>query len=74
MPDQPSSTHPNAAAFPTGVSGPALRALAQARVRSMSDLTKWTETELKKLHGMGPKAVHALKAALAEQGQHLREG
>lgn len=74
MPDKPASTHPNAAAFPAGLSGPALRALAQARVRSMSDLVKWSEADLERLHGMGPKALRTLKAALAEQGHHLREG
>jgi hypothetical protein len=67
------STHPNEAAFPAGLSGPALRALARARIRSMSDLMKWSEADLAKLHGMGPKAIQTLKAALAEQGQQLRE-
>ena len=73
MSDKPIATHPNAAAFPAGLSGPALRALAQARVRSMSDVMKWTEADLVKLHGMGPKAIRTLKAALAEQGHDLRE-
>ena len=67
------STHPNEAAFPAGLSGPALRALAQAHVRAMSDLMKWSEADLAKLHGMGPKAIRTLKVALAEQGHQLRE-
>lgn len=65
------STHPNAAAFPP-IGGPALRALATAGVRSLSVLAHWRERELLALHGMGPKAVRILTAALAERGQHLR--
>jgi hypothetical protein len=43
------TTHPNAQAFPAGVSGPALRALAAAGIRSVDDLQKWTEP-----HGRWP--------------------
>jgi hypothetical protein len=70
--ERSSATHPNAAAFPAGVSGPALRALARARVRSLSDLTKWTEADLAALHGIGPKALRILKDALAKHGRRLR--
>jgi hypothetical protein len=66
------STHPNRAAFPPGVSGPALRALARAGVRSVADLARWTEAELAALHGMGPKALGALRDALAASGQRFR--
>ena len=65
-------THPNRAAFPPGVSGPALRALNVAGVRSMSDLTRWTETDLAALHGMGPKALAVLRSALADSGRTFR--
>lgn len=58
-------THPNAGAFPNGLSGPALRALANAGIRSPGDLRKWTESELQKLHGMGPKAIQVLRHSLA---------
>ena len=74
MAEKPKPTHPNAAAFPGGVSGPALRALARAGVRSLSDLVKWTEDELVALHGVGPKALRILKDALERQGRHLRTG
>ena len=56
-------THPNAAAFPPGISGPALRALAGAGIRSVTDLEKWKESDLAKLHGMGPKALALLLSA-----------
>jgi hypothetical protein len=73
MTDKRSATHPNAEAFPAGLSGPALRALAHAQIRSMNDLTKWTEVDLGMLHGMGPKGIQMLKDGLAHQGRHLRE-
>ena len=67
------STHPNAAAFPSGLSGPALRALANAGIRSMADLVRWREEDLAELHGMGPKALSQLKEGLAERGAGLRD-
>jgi predicted flap endonuclease-1-like 5' DNA nuclease len=56
-------THPNAAAFPPGLSGPALRALAESGIRSVADLARWTEADLARLHGMGPKALALLHSA-----------
>ena len=66
------TTHPNKAAFPPGVSGPALRALSSAGVRSMADLTRWSETDLATLHGMGPKALKLLRDALITSGWSFR--
>lgn len=66
------STHPNRAAFPAGMSGPSLRALSIAGVRSMDDLTSWTEGDLGALHGMGPKGVRILRDALAASGRGFR--
>ena len=72
MASQDDRTHPNRAAFPAGVSGPALRALAAAGVRSVADLARWTEGDLATLHGMGPKALGALRAALEASGHAFR--
>jgi hypothetical protein len=72
MASQDDRTHPNRAAFPAGVSGPALRALDAAGVRSVADLARWTEADLAKLHGMGPKALGALRAALEGSGRTFR--
>jgi DNA-directed RNA polymerase alpha subunit len=66
------TTHPNRAAFPTGLSGPALRALHAAGIRSVADLTRWTESDLAALHGMGPKGLDALRTALAASGRGFR--
>lgn len=57
--------------FPKGVSNPAKRALASVGVTELDQLTRFTETELARLHGMGPKALGSLKAALAERGKAL---
>jgi len=72
MAKQDDRTHPNRAAFPAGVSGPALRALAGAGVRSVADLARWTESDLAALHGMGPKALAALRDALEATGRSFR--
>ena len=66
------STHPNRGAFPAGLSGPALRALDRAGVRSIADLAQWSEAKLAALHGMGPKALDALRDALAASGRRFR--
>jgi hypothetical protein len=66
------TTHPNRAAFPPGLSGPALRALANAGIRSVADLPAWSEAHLAALHGMGPKALTALREALAARGEAFR--
>lgn len=66
------TTHPNRDAFPPGLSGPALRALATAGIRSVDALVQWTERDLARLHGMGPKALGLLKAALEERGRGFR--
>jgi hypothetical protein len=72
MASQDDRTHPNRAAFPAGVSGPALRALDSAGVRAVADLARWTEADLAKLHGMGPKALSALRGALEASGRTFR--
>ncbi|MCA0268915.1 MAG: RNA polymerase [Bacteroidetes bacterium] len=71
MPRPADITHPNRDAFPRGLPGPALRALATAGIVSMETLTAWRETDLAALHGMGPKGVRMLQEALATQGQAL---
>ena len=72
MAPKPAATHPNADAFPSGMSGPALRALAHAGIRSLTQVAKRTERELATLHGMGPKALRILSAGLAAHGLQFR--
>lgn len=54
--------------LPGGLAAPARRALRGAGYESLADLTRVTEDELSRLHGIGPNAVSQLRAALAERG------
>lgn len=47
---------------------PALRALNAAGYTHLEQLTEVSEAALLKLHGMGPKAIHILREALAAKG------
>ena len=68
----PTKTNVNLASdFPKGIGKPALRALASAGFDRLDQLTRGTESELLALHGMGPKAIGIIKAALRTQGKAL---
>jgi predicted flap endonuclease-1-like 5' DNA nuclease len=54
--------------LPDRLAKPAQRALAGAGYTHLEQLTRISEAELLKLHGMGPKALRQLREALAEQG------
>lgn len=60
-------------ALPAGLSRPAQRALAGAGYTHLEQLTEVTEKDLRKLHGMGPKAIRQLREALAAQGLSFRD-
>lgn len=47
-------------------SQPAKRALETINVFTLEQLAKHTEKEIANLHGMGPKGIRILKAAMAE--------
>ena len=72
MPKPNEDTHPNRGAFPAGLSGPALRALHHHGVRSVADLAAYSRHELATIHGMGPKALAVLEAALHAMGLEFR--
>ncbi len=57
-----------ASGFPTKIGQPATRALVNAGYTQLAQLTKVSATELKQLHGMGPKAIGILSEALATKG------
>lgn len=50
------------------LSAPARRALSAAGYAHIDQLAHASESDLAKLHGMGPAAIAALRAALAERG------
>ncbi len=46
---------------------PAQRALAAAGIQHLQQLTKFSEAEIKQLHGIGPNALVQLRQALADK-------
>jgi DNA-directed RNA polymerase alpha subunit len=47
--------------FSFKLSAPALRALTRAGIYAIEDFADWTEADVKKLHGIGPSAMKAIK-------------
>jgi hypothetical protein len=54
--------------FPPGMGKVAPRELGHAGYTKLKHLTKVTEAELLKIHGVGPKAIRILREALKAQG------
>jgi hypothetical protein len=50
------------------LAAPAQRALAGAGYTRLAQLARVRESELRRLHGLGPSALSTLRAALAAQG------
>lgn len=50
------------------LSAPAQRALASLGIQRLDQLTKYKESEIKKLHGLGPSTIKALHAAMKAKG------
>ena len=53
------------------IGAPATRALAAAGYPELAQLAGVPEAELRRLHGMGPKALGILRDALAARGLSL---
>ncbi len=54
--------------LPQGLGAPAPRALAGAGIVRLAQVAKFSEAELKQLHGIGPNALGQLRQALAAKG------
>ncbi|MFO0924745.1 MAG: DUF1801 domain-containing protein [Pirellulales bacterium] len=54
--------------FPPGIAKPALRALFAAGFTTLDQLAQTAEEQIAQLHGMGPKAINTLRAALNQRG------
>lgn len=50
------------------LSAPARRALHNAGIKTPSQLSKFTVTEILRLHGMGPSSIPKLKTVLKSEG------
>ena len=62
----------SATTLPKGIGKPATRALAAVGVTRLDQITHFTESQLLAMHGVGPKAVGVIQAALASQGQAFK--
>lgn len=60
--------HPLESDLPREAGQPARRALAAAGYVRLEQLTQAAEADLLRLHGVGPKALAVLRAALAARG------
>lgn len=58
--------------FPENLGAPALRALLDANITMLALLTKYAEADILALHGMGPKGVTRLKAALRARRMKMK--
>src|SRR5687768_12559583 len=59
--------------LPEKLGAPAERALAAAGIKNLKQLTKFSEAEIKQLHGVGPNALGKLREALAERGLSFKD-
>lgn len=66
-----------AAKKPTGdlpkLYAPARRALENAGISSLLQISKYKESEISDLHGMGPKAMQVLREELGAKGLSFNE-
>ena len=50
------------------LAAPAQRALAKAGIRTLKQLARFSEAEIKRLHGIGPNALEKFRKALKAKG------
>ena len=59
--------------FLTTLSAPARRAMERLGITCLADLTKYSEADILKLHGVGPSSTPIIKAFLASENLCLKE-
>jgi len=59
--------------FQSLLAAPARRALENAGIKTITQLSTKTEAEILSLHGMGPSSIPKLRAALESEGLSFRE-
>ena len=60
--------------LPIELAKPVRRALAGVGIQRLEQLTKFTETEVKQWHGIGPNALSHLRRALNARGLSFANG
>ena len=58
--------------LPDDLANPARRALLQAGLRRLDQVSAQREADVRKLHGIGPKAIEQLRRALEARGKTFR--
>ena len=59
--------------FLSKLSSPARNALIHEGIDTLQELTKYTEKELLKLHGIGPASMPSMRASLEEAGLSFKK-
>lgn len=59
---------PSKEGFLSGLSAPARRALENNKIKTLRQLSKFSEKEILAFHGLGPASLPKLKEALKEAG------
>ena len=59
--------------LPIGLSAPARRALAGAGYSRLEQLSRVSEADIKRLHGIGPNGIKQLRDALEARGLSFAE-
>jgi DNA repair protein RadC len=59
--------------LPAKLASPAQRALANAGIHNLTQLAKFSEAQIRELHGIGPNALIALRAALKAKGLSFKK-
>lgn len=60
--------------LPETLSAPAMRALVNAKITTLKKLATYTETDILKLHGIGPSSMPKLRQALKAKGLEFAKG
>ncbi|MFZ7116505.1 MAG: hypothetical protein ACO1G9_14080 [Bacteroidota bacterium] len=63
----------NTVGFLSIISAPARRALESKGILTIKKLARYSEDDIKSLHGMGPKAISVLKIALKKEGLSFKK-
>lgn len=59
--------------FLSKLSSPARNALIHEGIETLQELSKYTEKEILKLHGIGPASIPSLRASLEEEGLEFKK-
>ena len=65
---------PQGGDLPVELAAPARRALAGAGISRLEQLTRLSEAEISRLHGIGPNAIKQLRQALRAKGLAFGSG